>query len=413
MPIGPRRSAFTVTAASLLACLAVTRPAQAQIPGTAGTTGTTTTASLADGDIFIGIQQQEGSNLSTFDLARFFNKANCDCNVPVYVFFTLTASGFAKRSQVPTGTVSFFVGTSCGTQFLQTACKPLGQVTTANVGDATSPSSEQITTFMSLGRETIKSSAQIISTPTAAVTIGPDGGVATTTPTSTGLCTSPTNGFTQTVWAVFDYGADGTPDFAAQQAIFVDLVPPPAPTGVTVAPGNEAVTVRWTPVDETLNPDLQGYQILCQRGGGLQVFADNTFTPYVKSCTSMATGVAALDPKFICSPLLNRSDAAYRVKILQNDIFYGATVVAIDNSGNASAPDPQFAQPAKTDSFFDVYRDGNQTNGGAGQKATPGAATGGFCAIAGESRLGRWGAGAAATALLAALLFRARRRRRR
>ena len=54
MPFGSRRSAFTVTAVGLLACLAVTRTALAQIPGTAGTTGTTTTA-LADGDIFIGI----------------------------------------------------------------------------------------------------------------------------------------------------------------------------------------------------------------------------------------------------------------------------------------------------------------------------------------------------------------------
>jgi hypothetical protein len=393
--------------------LAFTRPAQAQIPGTAGTTGTTTTAPLADGDIFIGIQQQEGSNLSTFDLARFFNKANCDCDVPVFVFFTLTASGFAKRSQVPTGTVSFFVGSQCQDPILQkTNCLPLGTVTTATVDQATSPSSEQITTFMSLGRETIKSSARIISTPSAGA-VEFDGGVISSTPTSTTPCTSPTNGFTQTVWAVFDFGADGFIDFSAQQAVFVDLVPPPAPVGVTVAPGNEAVTVRWTTVDETLNPDLQGYQILCQRGGGLQVFANNTFTPYIKSCTSMATGVPALDPNFICSPLLNRSDSSFRVKILQNDIFYGATVVAIDNSGNASAPDLQFAQPAKTDSFFDVYRDGNQTNGGAGQKPTPGAATGGFCAIAGESRLGHWGAGAAATALLAGLLSRARRRRRR
>ena len=413
MPIGPRRSAFTVSAAGLLACLAVARTAHAQIPGTAGTTGTTTTTGLAEGDIFIGIQQQEGANLAAFDLARFFNKANCDCDVPVFVYFTLTASGFAKRSIVPAGTVSFFVGTSCGTQFLQTACKPLGQVTTANVGQATSPSSEQIATFMNLGRETIKSSAQVISTPNASVTVGADGGVVTTNPTATEPCTSPTNGFDQTVWAVFDYGADGTPDFSAQQAIHVDLVPPPPPTNVTVSPGNEALTVRWTPVDYSLNMDLQGYQILCQRGGGLQVFADNAFTPYVKSCTSMATGVAALDPKFICSPLLNRSDSSFRVKILQNDIFYGATVVAIDNSGNASAPDLQFAQPAKTDSFFDVYRDGNGTNGGVGQKPTPGAATGGFCAVAGESRLGRGSAGAAATALVAALLFRARRRRRR
>lgn len=405
MPIGSRRSAFTVTAVGLLACLTVTRPAQAQIPGTAGTTGTTA-ATLADGDIFIGIQQQEGSNLAAFDLARFFNKANCDCDAPVFIYYTLTASGFAKRSTVTTGTVTFWVGSQCSMPLLQQQdCRLLA--------------SEPIATFMALGRDTISTTARIMSTDTTiTMSVGADGGVVSSSPgvfTPTVDCTSPTNGFTQTVWANFDYGSNGTVDYSASQAVQVDLTPPPAPTGVTIAPGNEAITLRWTSVDYTVNMDLQGYQILCQRGGGLQVFADSTFTPYVKSCdkTRTAPGPAGLDPLFVCSPLLNRSDTAFRVKILQNGIYYGATVVAIDNSGNASPADVQFAQPAKTDSFFDVYRDGNQTNGGSGQMATPGAATGGFCAVGGEGRLGRWSAGAAATALVAVLLFRARRRRSR
>ena len=111
------------------------------------------------------------------------------------------------------------------------------------------------------------------------------------------------------------------------------------------------------------------------------------------------------------------------MKVLQNDIFYGATVVAIDNSGNALAPtligcngpvDPacSYQSPEKTDSFFDVYRDGNLTNGAPGQTATPGAATGGFCAVAGdEGRRGRWALGVGAGVLLAAVVARARRRR--
>ena len=209
-------------------------------------------------------------------------------------------------------------------------------------------------------------------------------------------CTSPTNGFTQTIWAIFDYGADGTYEYSATQAVFVDLTPPPVPDNITVTPGNEALNVSWTPVDETLNQDLQGYQIFCQRGD-IQVFPNGTFTPQVRSCSkTMGLGVDGLDPLFVCSPLLNRSVDSFRVKILQNGIFYGAVVVSIDNSGNAFAPnlanDGQFfTTPVKTDSFFDVYRDGNQTNSGAGRAgATPGAATGGFCAVAGltEARAG-------------------------
>jgi hypothetical protein len=390
---------------ALLACLALARPAQAQTTGTAGTTGTTGT--LAQTDFFIGIQQQEGSNLAAFDLARFFNKANCDCETPVFLYFTLTSTGIAKRSTTPTGTVKFFVGQQCDQILLQPNCTLVG--------------SDRIEVFMQHGRETLMTTAKVMSTSTT-TSLTADGGVVLAQD-----CMSTTNGFTQTVWAVFDYGADGVVDFSATQAVTIDLTPPPAPTNITVAPGNEAVTVSWTPVDYSLNMDLQGYQILCERGDNTQVFANGTFTPYIKSCKATAgVGVVGLDPLFVCSPLLNRSDSSYRVKILQNDIYYAAAVVAIDISGNAAAPvlvgcDPNVAvdpvcswqKPQKTDSFFDVYRDGNSTNGGAGQMATPGAATGGFCAVAGDGHRGRWGLGIGCFAVVAALLARARRRRRR
>ena len=85
----------------------------------AGAIGTTTPTTLADGDIFIGIQATEGTNLNAFQLPRFFNKANCDCTTQVFLFFTLTASGFAKRSSVPIGNVSYWIGSSCNDPILQ------------------------------------------------------------------------------------------------------------------------------------------------------------------------------------------------------------------------------------------------------------------------------------------------------
>ncbi|HVU51900.1 MAG TPA: hypothetical protein VHL80_14485 [Polyangia bacterium] len=400
----PRRyrlaSALAVAALSTL----LARPASAQAIGTAGSTGTTTTttASLADGDIFIGVQQTEGANLAAFDLQRFFNKANCDCDTPVFLYFTLTNTGFAKRGLVPTGTVSFWVGAGCATDVLtqKTSCQFL--------------QSDQIATFMQLGRETIKTSARVISANSSLAAAGVDGGTTFTNGTVPNPdCTSPSNGFNQTIWAVFDYGADGSFDYAASTAVFVDLQPPPAPTNISVAGGNEAVTIKWTPVDYSLNMDLQGYQIFCQRGGGLQVFPNNTFGSAVKACTSPDGGVMDLDPLFACSPLLNRTVDSYRVKILQNGIPYGAAVVAIDNSGNALAPvlaGENFADPQKTLSFYDVYRDGNITNGAPGQMPTPGQATGGLCAVGGGRTA--FGAGSVAFAALAATLVRARRRRR-
>jgi hypothetical protein len=400
----PRLSQLST--AALVACLALARPAAAQTAGTTGTT-TTTTTTLAAGDVFIGVQQTEGSNLPAFDLARFFNKANCDCDTPVFLYFTLTSTGFAKRALVPTGKVDFLIGSGCDNIITQkTNCQFL--------------QSDQIATFMQLGRETIKTTARVISANSTVASAAPDGGTVFTNGTVPNPdCTSPSNGFNQTVWAAFDFGADGVYDFSATQAVFVDLQPPPAPTGIKVSPGNEALTVTWTPIDYATNMDLQGYQIFCQRGGGLQVFPNNTFPSVVRSCTNTAgMGVTGLDPLFVCSPLLNRTVDAFRVKILQNDIFYGATVVAVDNSGNALLPTlagENFAKPAKTNSFFDVYRDGNETNGAGGTmgNAMPGKATGGFCAVAStDDRAGVTTLGVGVFVGLALALGRARRRRR-
>lgn len=397
----------------LLAFLAVARPAAAQTTGSAGTLGTTTTSALADGDIFIGVQATEGANLSDFDLARFFNVAHCNCNTPIFLYFTLTQTGFAKRGVTPQGTVSFWVGSQCNDPLLQrTNCQFL--------------KSDQIATFMQAGRDTIQTDARVISTNSTIATTSLDGGVIQNGVTPNTNCTSPTNGFNQTVWAIFDYGADGTIDYSATRAVFVDLTPPPTPTNIAVSPADEALNISWTLIDYSTNMDLQGYQVFCQRAGGYQVFPNNTFSSAVVTCATTANtgvdggvdpnGVMGLDSLFACSPLLNRTVDSFRVKVLQNNIYYGATVVAIDNSGNAISPvlaGQNFTQPQKTNTFWDVYRDGNITNGSGGTMgtATPGAASGGYCSVA-AGRDWAAGLGTGAGVLGIALAFaRARRRR--
>jgi hypothetical protein len=409
-----RRVSILAGVIGLLLCALTARPARAQALGTAGTTGTTTTGTLASTDFFIGVQQVEGSNLTNFQLLTFFDRANCLCNTPVFLYYTLTGSGLSKRSTTPAGTVSFWVGSSCGDPILQKEeCQNIGN--------------DQIATFMNLGRETIKTTAQVISSNSTLDTGTVDGGILTggagTAPNTS--CTSNVNGFDQTIWIVFDYGSDGVIDLAVSQAVHVDLTPPPAPTNISVRSGNEAVVVNWTPVDVSLTTDLQGYQVLCQRAANLQVFSSGTFASYVDTCMSTLTptdDLTSLDPKFVCSPLLSATASSYRVKILQNGIKYAATVVAIDTAGNASpatlvGPDYKggsYEIPALTESFYDVYRDGNSTNGGppTNMPATPGLASGGFCAI-GDGARGRtsFGVGLGASVLLAAALARRRRRR--
>jgi hypothetical protein len=168
--------------------------------------------------------------------------------------------------------------------------------------------------------------------------------------------------------------------------------------------------MRWPKVDTTLYPDLRGYQILCNRGGALQVFKEGSFDPFYQSCPASVAagggGVTGLDPLFVCSPLLSPSTTSHRIKILQNDIVYGAAVVAIDESGNASTPDIFYAAPGATESFYDQYR----APGTEEMPGPPGAAQGGFCAVTTEAASER----ATSTSLLfAGMVLLAYRRRRR
>jgi fibronectin type III domain protein len=418
-----RRFSSLAGVIALLVCAATATTARAQT-GVAGAIGTTTPTTLAAADFFIGIQQTEGTNLNSFQLPIFFNKDNCDCDTPVFVFVTLTASGLAKRStfvSTTAGKFQIWVGSMCDQILLQP-------------GRCVKLLDEPLNTFMANARATtVATSARVFSTDTTTLDTDVDGGIISTTPTTTGFpltadCTTAGQSFEQTVYALIDVDGDGTYDVEPPpvQTLNVDLIAPPAPTNITVEPGNEALSVHWTPVDFSTNMDLQGYQVVCQRADDLQVFPKNTFTSYIQSCdkTRLGAGLVSLDPAFTCSPLLTAEASSYRVKILQNGIWYAASVVAIDNSGNASPPvligpngkGGSFEQPALTDSFYDVYRNGE--NLGAGSPTPQGAATGGFCAVApeGAPRAGgkaRLAAALGVSALLAAALARARRRRRR
>jgi hypothetical protein len=364
-----RRPSLALIAATLLAgtLLAAARPARAQLGGAGGTGGVGgTTGTLTQSDFFIGVQQQQGVNLTTFQAQRYFNQARCNCQQPTFVFVGLTPSGAAKRATITAGTISFWVGIGCDNILTQQQnCLQLG--------------GEQLTTFANFGSFTVQSDAQtlgkIIGSNTSVIT--GDGGVADGGATQIGTC-SATVPYDRTLYALIDYNADGTPDLTVTSAIHVDLTPPPVPVVSSVEGGNEALVVHWADVDATIAPDILGYQILCQRGPGLQVFQTGTFGAAYQVCpgTAMGTGIDALDVNFTCSGQLGPTATSFRIEILENGIFYGASVVAIDQSGNPSPSPVQFGQPQKTFSFYDVYR----------QPPNAGAAAGGLCALAPGAR---------------------------
>jgi hypothetical protein len=379
-----RQSLFLAAAA---ASLLVARTAAAQFDG-----GTSLSTFAAE-DFFVGVQHQPGANLSDFDVARFFNKANCDCDEPVYVYVALTNSGFAKRTSVDrTGNIEFWVGTDCAnTSLRDQRCLLLkGQTMAA---------------YLNAGRDTVPTNARVLSTYTGGGgTIVDGGGVTNFTPNPD--CTLPLESFDQTIWVLSN--VNGSPVQLDTRAIHIDLTPPPSPDPfqTEVQGGEEAVTISWQGIDSAIITDLLGYQILCNRGGDLQVFSDGAFKPGYLSCpaTTSGTGVPGLDPRFICSPLLSATARSFRIKILQNGITYGAAVVAIDISGNASVPEIFYGTATKTKSFYDVYRNDDPDN--------PGTANGGFCTLGGgtTSRAALTGL-CAGLAIAGIVLWRRRRRR--
>jgi hypothetical protein len=404
---------FCLLVASVGSLFAAGR-AHAQLLGTAGTVGTggtTGTTSFTTSDFFVGVQHQAGSNLTDFEVARFFNTANCNCNADVFLYVALTSTGAAKRGTITGtgGTIEFWIG--------QTGCDQ-NQIGTLRTQTCQLLKSESFPAFLNEGFDSIPTNARVVSTYTAYGSQVDDAGqpIGTTTfpPGGNPTCTLPVASFNQTFWVLVDVNGDGQYDVDSQTQVTVDLTPPPAPDpgSITVQGGNEALIVNWPSVNTTTNPvtDLLGYQVLCNRAGSLQVFNNNTFGAGYQICEPNGMGggtVESLDPLFTCSPLLAATATGYRVKILQNGITYGVAVVSVDNSGNASEPSVIYGTPIKTDSFYDVYR-----QGGIGQE---GQATGGFCAVSPAPVAPRrhlWlGLGAASTVALALAFVRRRRRR--
>ena len=381
-----RKSLFAALSVALLLLCGSARQASAQL-GTGGTTGltgtggTTGAGSFSASDFFIGIQAVPRVNLSTFDAGRFFNKARCECDTPVYIFVSLLPGSIAKRTTVTstTGTVSVVLGTGCNSVVGQTLLNCLALQDATPVG-----------TFLNNASLTIPTTARVMSTQlgTSTQTVV-DGG---TTGTTTNACNDAD--FTQIINVNFDFDGDANTDLSVPTSIHIDLRAPPPPMNQRIQGGNQALVMNWDQVDQSTNLDLLGYQILCSRADQYQVFMDTSndaggsngpFSASFVSCDKTRTlaGVEGLDPTFACSPLMSAVATSYRVETLQNDITYAAAVVAIDNSGNASQPIVGYGKPVPTLSFYDVYRSPytDNTPSSNGQP-NPGGASGGFCAVA-------------------------------
>jgi hypothetical protein len=283
---------------------------------------------LSANDFVVGLQATLGVNLSAFDAARFFNLARYQCEEPAYFFVGLQPSGISKRaavlasiSEYDVASIAIWLGTDCAS--------PLNQAT----GSCRQVGHERLSTFVNQGSWTIVFDARLVGA---------------------------FQGSVLPLTVVIDYDGDGTADLTVDSSLFIDLEPPPAPASATVTAGNQAIVVQWDRVDTSLITDLAGYQVLCSRADQYQVFKESAtdgggaagqFSAAFDTCPDTHTGAAgveALDPTFVCSPLLSPFTTSYRIEVLQNDITYAAAVVAVDKSGNPSTQPPVlFGTPAR------------------------------------------------------------------
>ena len=149
-----------VVAAFVVALIALASPgrAQAQLTGTGGTGLTTGTggsggSTFSSSDFFVGVQATEGVNLSTFDVARFFNQAHCDCSTPIYIFIAIQPTSVNKRTTITSapGSVSVVLGPGCAAPLTET------------LGNCILVAREPVLTFLNDTSYTIKTDARALS----------------------------------------------------------------------------------------------------------------------------------------------------------------------------------------------------------------------------------------------------------
>jgi hypothetical protein len=182
--------------------------------------------------------------------------------------------------------------------------------------------------------------------------------------------------------------------YALSDQIVTDSKPPPLPRNFTAVGAEKAVDIEWdAPTDGVA--DIAYYQALCAKTSDGTAAKSNpdtakfltarrlcgaeqdlTLTPSTitsntdvdagTTTVTLPTGLAQLDPKFICGTSASATTNGLRIEGLQNGTEYTVVLLAIDKYGNASGTyftSPLVPQPA-TDFWEDLHDRGSGVEGG-------------------------------------------------
>ncbi len=376
-------------------------------PALAQTTTTATGSELTASDfIEMKVQRPDGDDwvdLAKVDQDLYFNQARCQCEEEGKIRIVVQVASASRSKVAALATTSSYVRLYVGI-----GCAALNANSVPACAGSQLGSDTKLSTLSSTGSWAVETSVKKLF----------------------GSNNCAHQGAT-TVYLWIDSKGLGYPDSSVQGSsapalsINLDGAPPPAPSGVVVEGGNEALEVSWAPTDVTNTEETAGFVVFCMRGDGLVVFEPSLYDEQFWTGPSLcgkgtllgaSTSISSLAGKttadevppplvfqtlnvdYMCTERLSASDTSTRLRVLQNGIPYTVGVAAVDKSGNISPITSAFVQkPVATVDFYRAYR-----NAG-------GEAEGGYCSLGGWT--GRPGAMTCLAGLgLLALCFRRRRR---
>ena len=243
-----------------LSCRCRRRPARG---GDRGRAGRRRRRRSAADDFFIGVQRDPGANLSDFDVARFFNKARCDCDETVFVYVALTNGRLrqAHIASIGTGNIEFWIGSDCA------------QASSIATSAASASPARRCSLFLNDGRATMETDARdaqhVHGCRRRRRRRRHDTG-GTLHAQSDLYVSEGIQSYSQTIFVLLEQQRRErrSPRPRSQSLHRPHAAAPAGPAAAhRRSGGQQAVIINWPGVDSADITDLLGYQVLCNRGG--------------------------------------------------------------------------------------------------------------------------------------------------
>ena len=214
------------------------------------------------------------------------------------------------------------------------------------------------------------------------------------------------------VYVLFDEDNDGQIDEDVLAKYDFDAEPPPLPSDIRATPGEDAINVRWDPL-ESQQSEVHGFQVLCGKEDGSPAFtspkaspeydtpfllcgstapvdlfpgSDNTPgldagpgeapdagtspdagaspDPTVGAAADLPEWMANLDERYICGTG-SATATSIRINGLENGVAYRVALLSVDDARNVVARDLGVVTPQAVTDFWEDYHDqGGSADGG-------------------------------------------------